>query len=119
MKGVYEDWGGHWSGYPCAIVNDRYTGTYSGGEWVAFPLEAAPDGCAADDGDTVEFWSGYVARPEYPVGLGNTPAEALADLEAKARGEKPWAAGVPRWSPPEPWEVDFAEHLRWLEGGAP
>lgn len=117
MKGVYEDWSGHWSGYPCTIVVDRYGGTYSGGAWLAFPLDGAPAGPAEDDGDTCDFWVRFVAEPEYPVGLGSTPAEALADLEAKARGERRWADGVPRWHVPS-FEVDFAKHERWLEGGA-
>ena len=76
--------------YPVVIIQDRYQGTYSGGEWVAI----AGDGMYGDrldllkalrafDGDTeaMEFWQGNV--PDW-VAVGDTPDVALANLKRKA-----------------------------------
>ena len=63
-------------GWPCVIVADRYTGTYSGALWTAFALEEIPEGCRADDVTCQDFW----CEMTDPVGKGSTPDEALADL---------------------------------------
>jgi len=68
--------------YPVTIVLDRYGGTYSGGEWIAWPLapEDVPGEPSGDDGAAIVFWSG---RRTHPCGRGSTPNEALANLETK------------------------------------
>lgn len=69
--------------YPCTINSDRYGGGYSGGEWVAWAIDAedvpaGPEGC---DTSAEMFWG----RPGTwnPAGIGNTPNEALANLREK------------------------------------
>lgn len=71
------------STYGCIITEDRYTGTYSGGVWLAFPPGESLDDIDASDafgGDTEcrEFWedesqSGHIGR-------GATPQAALDDM---------------------------------------
>jgi hypothetical protein len=89
-----------WSNdYPCVVVHDRYGGTYSGGAWLAYPkyLEDVPPEADGGDIECDDFWHEHAASPAYPVGLGADPAAALDDLRAKARGERDWCAGNPRW----------------------
>jgi hypothetical protein len=83
--------------YPCVIVNDRYGGSYSGGPWVAYPLFAEPEGPSGQDHEATAFWDAYASAPAQPIGVGETPDEALADLRAKARGERDWRAGKRWW----------------------
>jgi hypothetical protein len=66
--------------YPVTIVMDRYSGTYSGGAWIAWPLypEDVPGEPKADDGTAIVL-SGERKRP---CGRGSTPNEALANLES-------------------------------------
>ena len=73
------------SHFNTTIICDRYGGIWSGGKWLAFPEESAPDGPLNSDGygeDSVEeFWDTYAG----PVGKGASPGAALADLEKKMR----------------------------------
>ncbi len=64
--------------YPLTIVMDRYTGTYSGGKWLAFNLktEDIPEGISYSDCPCAEFWH----NNEIPVGLGLTPEDAIKHL---------------------------------------
>lgn len=64
--------------YPATIVCDRYDGTYSGGRWLAFPLDyyEIPVGVDGDDTECAMFWHSY----DEPVGRGDSPEEALGDL---------------------------------------
>ena len=64
--------------YPLTITADRFGGTYSGGRYLAFPLEPRdmPEGASAEDVACAMFWSRY----REPVGRGNTPGAALQDL---------------------------------------
>ena len=55
--------------WPVAIVEDRYGGVYAGGAWNAH----------ADD-VTAMHWQ----KPTW-VGVGDTPDEALADLQEKQK----------------------------------
>jgi hypothetical protein len=79
--------------YPIAVVQDRYGGTYSGGEWLAISkadklengafriiraLEFGPHG---DDGNAMDFWH----EPPDWIAVGNTPDEAVANLRNKVR----------------------------------
>ena len=72
--------------YPIMIVEDRYGGSYSGGQWVAVAEAAeSPHRDAIDEsilgGDTacMMFWS----DPPQWVAVGATPDEALGALLAK------------------------------------
>lgn len=77
--------------WPVAIIEDRYTGSYSRGSWIAIAeffiktpdnrtrLETVYDGAHGDDGEAASFWK---YPPEY-VSVGHTPEEALVNLRAK------------------------------------
>lgn len=71
--------------YPLTIVADRYSGTYSGGEYLAFNLDSdeIPQGVLGDDVTAMEFWDYY--SPYYIVGKGRTVSEALSDLYIKLK----------------------------------
>jgi hypothetical protein len=64
--------------YPCTIINDRYTGSYSGGKWIAFPMHEweIPPGPSDADTECSEFWDSY----EGLVGKGPDPLSAYNDL---------------------------------------
>ncbi len=82
--------------YPVVIIEDRYSGTYSGGKWIAIagfdtdgPASELLAALAADDEDlpspwaqdipTQEFWD----NPPGYVAVGSTPDEALKALNNK------------------------------------
>jgi hypothetical protein len=81
--------------WPVAIIQDRYMGSYSKGEWLAIADSTADyssdlgvtnrvDWCLLDGphGDDVAariFWS----SPPAWIAVGNTPNEALDNLIAK------------------------------------
>ena len=69
------------SHYPVTIVSDRYHGTYSDAEWLAFPLDRDEVPEEVGDGDMEEmyFWDHY----DEPVGKGATPDAAFNDLIQK------------------------------------
>lgn len=68
--------------YPCTIVQDRYSGSYSGARWLAFPLNSSfvPDEIDHGDGPCMNFWLNY----KKPVGRGRTPQESYEDLITQA-----------------------------------
>jgi hypothetical protein len=77
--------------YPIAIVQDRYTGVYSGGLWLAIACatdivdggQTRVDFCFTSDdgpyGSDMEAGSFWVAPPSW-IAVGSTPEEALANL---------------------------------------
>lgn len=67
--------------YPTTIIRDRYNGTYSGAEWLAFPLDYfnVPDEVDGGDSECMMFWDSY----DGVVGKGDTPQEAMGDLIKK------------------------------------
>lgn len=82
----------HW---PIAIIEDRYGGTYSGGEWLAIAeadavengayrvvrvLEGGPH---SGDTEAMLFWT----NPPKWIAVGNTPNEARAALKLAQGGE--------------------------------
>jgi hypothetical protein len=72
--------------YPLTIVQDRYNGIYSGAKftaWNMYPYEL-PIGATGDDVTCREFWD----NTEIPVGLGNTPNDALFSLATILELEK-------------------------------
>jgi hypothetical protein len=74
--------------YPIAIVQDRYTGVYSGGTWLAISKADSPhygqsranfvlnEGPHGDDSEAAEFW----ADPPDWIAVGDSPQEALDRL---------------------------------------
>jgi hypothetical protein len=81
-----------------AIVEDRYGGTYSGGQWLAVGAFDTRDGSGyavhtrldfvmehahGSDLDAGDFWANVA--PGLPwLAVGDTPDEALANLRARA-----------------------------------
>lgn len=67
--------------YPLTIIRDRYSGCYSGGKFTAWNIDAdcIPYAQCGSDIPCGSFW-GENTRP---VGLGDTPDEAIKDLETK------------------------------------
>lgn len=79
--------------YPVAVIQDRYSGTYSGGFWLAVAnadidrrvmavLENGPHG---DDGDAMIFWN----RPPFWIASGATPTDAIEKLHAQCNARDP------------------------------
>ena len=70
--------------YPVTIIQDRYSGVYSGGEWTAFNLhkEQVPDAIDGDDVECREFWT-LASNFHLSIGIGKTPNEAFDDLKEK------------------------------------
>lgn len=71
--------------YPVTIVRDRYSGTYSGADWLAFRCESesVPEEVGGGDSTEQNFWTEFNLRPgkdRYPVGRGGSPEEALRNL---------------------------------------
>lgn len=68
--------------FPCTIVSDRYSGAYSHGAFLAFPLDACeiPEEVGDDDVTCMNFWYEYKGI----VGKGSTPQEAHDDLVKQA-----------------------------------
>jgi len=73
------------SEYPLTVISDRYTGTYSGGQFTAWPREfnEIEDEVCGDDGECMNFWSGF----DDFVGKGPTIEAAVADLRNKLQAE--------------------------------
>lgn len=71
--------------YPLTIIADRYNGTYSGGSFLAWNLDAdvIPEGAQGYDGfDALDFWEDN----KIPCGKGRTVSEAVLDLYVKMKG---------------------------------
>ena len=80
--------------YPCAVFEDRYSGSYSGGRWLAVGeanhLHAgqsranfilSDDGPNGDDGAAMDFWT---SPPDW-IAVGDTLQEALDNLIQRVR----------------------------------
>jgi hypothetical protein len=69
--------------YPVTIIKTRYGGTYEGGVWAALPLdpEKVPLEATGEDVPCMIWWEKFAEA----LGVGASPDEALADLEAKHR----------------------------------
>lgn len=75
--------------WPVAIHEDRYSGSYSGGSWLATSGDLSLFGSAVygDDIEASRFWR---STRSVRIGVGDTPETALANLV------KRWeAAGKP------------------------
>ena len=76
--------------YPVAILEDRYNGVYSGGQWLAISKATdkhngskktrlefiSSDGPSADDATCMKFWE---SAPEW-IAVGATPNNAVENL---------------------------------------
>lgn len=83
----------HRLSYPVVVLQDRYGGTYSGGEWLAIHdgdarLDGLPRvhwliefGPGSEDCEAGEFW---VDPPEW-IAVGSTPDSAVENLLRKVR----------------------------------
>lgn len=71
--------------YPLTIVCDRYSGTYSGGRYLALNTYSENMPLEIGGGDTEEgdFFSENGKHTQYKIGKGNTPNEAYEDLYNK------------------------------------
>lgn len=70
--------------YPMTLVCDRYGGSYSGGEYTCWPLPSyrVPYEIDEDDITCMDFWAD---ADKNMIGIGNTPEEAIKDLEDKIK----------------------------------
>lgn len=71
--------------YPVTIISDRYTGTYSGGEWTAWACDAdsIPEGIFDSDVECASAWSKLKRdrkKGKIIFGVGSTPNDAMCDL---------------------------------------
>lgn len=67
--------------HPLTIISDRYHGTYSGANFLAFHLdpEDIPSAIGGGDGEEMSFWESEEAS-ELLVGKGRTVQQAFNDL---------------------------------------
>lgn len=82
--------------YPLTIIKDRYNGTYSKGKYLAFNDDYynIPKEVDGEGGDCSSFWSTFpnkkalngMGKP-LNVGRGNSPQDALYDLEIQESKE--------------------------------
>lgn len=79
--------------YPLTIIEDRYSGTYSDGRFLAFNLysnKVSELPVDADDISCKRFWDGLdedFPIEDYVIGKGNSPDAALQDLIEKIKEE--------------------------------
>jgi hypothetical protein len=78
--------------YPVVVVQDRYQGVYSGGQWLAIAVADTPEcgmprtswalefGPSAGDVEAAMFW---VGAPDW-IAPGRTPDSAIESLIAKS-----------------------------------
>jgi len=80
--------------FPVVIVEDRYTGAYSHGKWLAIDGSSGiedlgflmlQDGPLGDDIDAMEFWK---TPPDW-IAVGDTPDKALESLRQKLEAPRP------------------------------
>lgn len=72
--------------YPLTIIEDRYSGTYSGGGYLAFNLEETeiPEAVSGSDLECAFFWQ----KTKIIVGKGMSPEEAKENLIQKLKAKK-------------------------------
>jgi len=73
---------------PVTITPDRYGGVYSGGAWLAFPLDtsAVPEGPFSGDVLAAAWWDQV---GDVPVGRGGSPDQAYDDLVRRLEAIRP------------------------------
>lgn len=78
--------------FPIAIIEDRYTGAYSGGRWLAIAMADVSEGQHStrvsamlaegpfgQDCDAMDFWE----NPPDWIAVGHTPTDAFTELQNK------------------------------------
>ena len=67
--------------YPTTIIADRYNGTYSGGKYTCWAMDAdmIPPEVEGGDAECYHFWH----TTDLIVGKGATPDKAMLDLRQK------------------------------------
>ena len=67
--------------YPLTVIKDRYSGVYSGGEYLAFNLDFCDIDIdiICDDSSCMTFWDKF----DDIVGKGKSMEEAVSDLRVK------------------------------------
>jgi hypothetical protein len=70
--------------FPIAVIEDRYMGSYSKGEWIAVACwdDHAMDILAGPHGDDIPAMIFWEDPPKW-IAAGATPDEAIASLRAK------------------------------------
>ena len=70
--------------YPLTIVSDRYHGSYSGANFLAFQLDhdSIPLAIGGGDSEEMYFWETN-QHEDFIIGKGNTVQEAFDDLYNK------------------------------------
>lgn len=78
--------------WPLTIIADRYSGAYSDGQYLAFPLnyDGIPKFIGGDNVDESMGWENW-DHVKCPVGTGRTPIEAYENLKQKLKDLKPAA----------------------------
>lgn len=83
--------------YPIAVIEDRYSGSYAGGRWIAVAnagsgdgkksvlLDQVLDGAHGCEDDAEEFWEKNKANPL--IAVGDTPSAAVRHLVARFHAE--------------------------------
>jgi hypothetical protein len=73
--------------YPLTIVSDRYSGAYSGGQYLAFNLypDNVPRSVGGEDMEEGLFWDDGGEHEKYIIGKGETPNAAADDLAKKLK----------------------------------
>jgi len=84
--------------YPVAVIEDRYSGTYSGGRWLAIAgadafengltriarcVESGP-GPSGDDGEAMDFWN---EAPDW-IAVGDTADAAIDNLRKRVLSQE-------------------------------
>ena len=72
--------------YPVSVHRDRYSGTYSGGEWIAFAMISPPPEIFDNDVACAKAWGRLKSETPNKFGVGNTPDEAVINLVLKQLG---------------------------------
>ena len=75
--------------WPCVIVSDRYNGTYSGAQWLAFYLGGVPEDIGGSNSEELWFWG---EEHDYPIGKGDTPH---GNRESNGRTISVWGVLMP------------------------
>ena len=80
--------------WPVTVTKDRYTGSYSQGRWIAFnakPSDCPPEVFGCDI--TAADWWGSHPYADF-VGRGDTPMEAVRDLDRRLASASKWCPQV-------------------------
>jgi len=104
------------STYPVTICPARYGGTYEGGAWICFPVDAEVLGkdrwqdWQGSDIECAEWWA-QAQLEGWPIGLGASPDAAYRNLIERA-AEK-GGINLEEWNAEPTWE---REELRRRDG---